>query len=310
MTKNFTLPANGNCVIPFIRIAFLLDVNPRPTKNQAAGLLGQLKKRWGLLQTKYRENIASTADAENGEMKFDPNEEPRQRREGNTAILDYPLLRCLKNGHTGFDTRLCIAICTGGMSTKIWARVSTLQDEAFVRPGVDTQKLPKVVEQYRKLAHTSYTCIVEILKQTVEKYSHPFQITEAGTLEVSAFGVRDEGFKRYFQQLSDNNRITATAILEDREAEEKFSFYFRKVADIKGNLLDLTRERPETFLWFSSPVTIEIKDGYIEEREVLYLTTSSNGTRRVLGIGYDDSVDGELSHKSVTRVARWIGVRV
>jgi len=297
-------------ITPFIREGILLESHPcPPTKIQADILANQLAKYFLSVRDEYRELVASTVDAKLGDTRFTSKEQVRLRMEGDTRIVDYPLLH-LKNGHTAFDTRMCVAICTGGGSSKIWAGVRQPSNSADVMFSIPIEKLRNINPKYHTVASHSCAWLSKVFDNLFMKYLHNYDVKQKGQIEVSAYGVRDKGLAMYFNKLCETN-ISMTEILQDKKANDKLSFYFERISDVSDDLYHSTITKgSEKYSWYTSQVMVEVNGGYIKPRQALFLRSFVDGNHKYVGLVYDDSVNRNLSHLSVKNVAKYLGTQL
>ncbi len=294
---------------PFVRQASVVDIVPRLKKKQVSAVTSQLLGESSRLQAKYRDIVASVMGVDGSKMQFAKEEHMRKRWEMDTGVLEWQRLEYKDNAHSAFDARLGVAICTGKMSTKVWSRIGMSSTASTNGRGISVEELQNVTAQYREVTEASSTWMSKQMEEMIGSQFREVEVRQLGQLEVSCFGVRDENFARHFGQLWKTG-ATIAEVLQDPEACEQFSWYFNEASDIKGDPLELTERCPQDHYWLPSKIWVEVPSGYMEERIVPYLVSSLNGKLQVLGIACDDSVDGSLAHRSVTQVARWIGMRV
>ena len=171
--------------------------------------------------------------------------------------------------------------------------------------GIPTAKLRLVLSLWREVATKSCAWMSHIVMKAMSEQACGAEVVRGSKIEVSALGIRDEDFAEPFRRLSET-RIPAIDLLQDKKVRERFSRYYNALSAAPINMMRQLKAGVPT-PWFSLPVMVIARSGYVESREVLYLNTASGGKAQVLGIGYDDSVHGELSHEAVTKATQWIG---
>jgi len=304
-------PQTENSVNPVIRVGILIDFTPKPTKSQAKYLIGQLIKNWKDAQEKYKEIIATEAKISSEDLRFYGEEGSWTRWEENTYVLDLPRIQFTDYKYqNSFNTRLCVAICTGKMSTKVWSRVGMPLDESHVkaRLAIPIARLNHVAALYRKIAQATANWMSNQLIE-IARIKHPkMKIKQRREIEISAFGLRDKGLETSFEQFTETE-INAIDILKEKEANNRLSFYYQNASNKKDDLYNLSMEDPNSS-WFTSSVKVLTTRGYFQTREVLYLMRPINEKTELIGLGYDDSAMGDLAHRSVIKVSRWLGMVV
>lgn len=298
---------SSGTVTPVMRRAVLLHVSPPPTTEMADSLFGYLKAEWNRVSLQYKEIVATASGVSCGDLRFDDHDEVRLCLEGKTRVIDFPRLSFQGHGFRAFDTRITLAICTeeDKMSSKAWSRLGLPLGS---RPSVKVEKLSELTVWFRQIATPTAEWAMALLRRTVRERFPALKMRRHGCLEVSAMGARDKVLQPVFQRLSQTG-ATAEELLQDRETEERFLRYFGNATKFPARRLrDVTKKDPDSF-WFSSPVSVELTDGELGVREVLYLLRPTPDAVEALGLAYDDSVAGDLASKSAVKVARWMANR-
>jgi len=244
-------------------------------------------------------------------IEIDIHEVPLSRKEANMECLDFPRFHFLINGDNVFSTRFCMAICVGGMSTKLWSRIGIPSlKHSKNKYGISINELPNCTSIYRSLNEKTSEWLFQILENIVNESLSTERISRHGWIEISSFGVDNKNLLEYTEQLS-QNEMSMEEILSDPKANEVLSSYFLKVTDIEGQLYDfVTMPDVPKHSWFVLPVPIMNKWGYAEERNVLFFMRPLENRVEVIGFGHDDSIDGKLAHASVTKMSIWSGPKI
>ncbi len=298
-------------VTPVLRRAVLLRLSPPPTGRQADALLEHLAADWEMARERYRSVVAKSAGIGLDNLAFDGHDEVRRRLEGKTRVIDFPRLRSHGGSAQVFDTRISMAICTeeDEMSSKVWSRVGLpLKGSAFP-PGIGLENLEDLTRFFRRSAEETSNWATKYLRRVLKLLFPHLQVRRRGQLEISALGVRDKLLAPFFERLAQSD-TSAMELLRDDDAEARFSRYFRRATDLPvKHLQDMTAKDPNSF-WFSSPVAVELDDGQLGLRQVLYFLRPTNDAVQALGLAFDDSATGDLAQRSAVKVSRWIANRV
>lgn len=294
-------------IVPFIRIARLIKTQKPPNRKQAEPILHDIFLKWPEYRELLKKIIVSQIPSINiDKFQFAEDERIRKRWEGDTHVLDCPLI-IYENGKDSLEIRICISVCTGPMSTKIWARIGKPIIENQ-RGSVSEREIRKIVSIYRKILRLT---IEQIHKSVIKVFSNnKIVLTNIKTewLEVSAFGLRDFVITNYFNNLWEQN-ISIQHVLSIKKASDSLSYCYGKISPI-DTICNFSDIENKDCIFYTSPVSITIKDGAIERREVLYLDKLIEKERYIIGVGWDDSIDGNLSPKSSLKMAAFIGKEV
>ena len=160
---------------------------------------------------------------------------------------------------------------------------------------------------YRKITKRLTTLVYERLKAVIAERVSKADVSRKGTVKISCFGIKDEKLAEYLEELYGTKISVEEFLVKRPEFEKKLSYYYSKVSDIENLESLVSKDMPHHIKSYTSPVMIDAKSGYIEPREVVYLRTKRGTHSEYVGIGYDDSVDGELSPKSSLEIATYLG---
>lgn len=295
-------------VSPAVRRAALLELQPTPTGKQADRLLDQIEAAWETTREHYRRVVAKAVGAAPRDLSFILTDEVRKKKEGRTRVIDFPRLsgRGLK---LNFDTRLCVAICVEKkLCSKVWSRSNLPVQGRHRKRAERLGQVSQITEVFRRLCAASTEWAAELVRTSIHAlFGDELIAVPRGAFEVSALGIRDKALAPYFELVADTD-TEASALLKSDEANKLFTKYLERIADLDGSAREAGQE-PEAF-WFSSDVAIELEDGRLEPRGMLYLMRPTESSAQVVGLGYDDSVAGDLAHRSAFKVAKWIATGV
>lgn len=316
-------------VRPFTRQGILVSFERLLNSEQLSSLCHMSMDSWSTWQTEYKDSILKLDNLKKYNIEVAANETPLTHKEPDNQCVDFPRFDFFLDDNIVFSTRLCLAICIRGGSSKFWSRIGlpplTQSTKGYSIPiqqiqehtaksQIPMKELREYISLYRLITQKSSNWIFEKFKEIIKS-----QVLELKTLnlnkevdwmEISAFGVNDVNVLKYTNQLS-HNKTTLKEILKDSKANDILSYYFREASDIQCSLNEyISREDTQSYAWFISPTFITNGRGYIQQRNVLYLMRRIEGKTQIIGVGYDDSGDGQLAHASVTKVAIWCGSKV
>jgi hypothetical protein len=272
-------------------------------------LVERLKTGWAAKFDEYKEIVAKASGIDLGDLGCDVREGIRCRLEGKTRVVDFPRLWFQGSAILAFDTRITMAICVeeAEMSSKVWSRLGLPQSQGL-RPVVTVDKLGTLTRRFRRIAVPTSGWAMSLLRRTIRALFPDLKMRRRGCLEVSALGARDEYLAPAFEKLA-FSEATAQGLLSDPALERRFSQYFRGATKSPvSRLRDVSVNEPGSF-WFSSPVSVELGNGELGIREVLYLLRPTDDAVEAIGLAYDDSVAGDLAQRSAVKVARWMANR-
>lgn len=293
-------------VRPVIRQGILVTIK-NPTTDLAIKVLDRLARDWNRFCHEYEDKVVTAVNKSGYRICF-IDSEPWKHREGSTYVMDFPRLQYYIGDQAFFNTRICIAICTKEKSTKVWSRVSLpLQEEKLsVSSAIPLKELKSIAFLYRKINTEACKWMYGKLKEVISEKYPDRTIIDWGWLEISSLGGKDEYLARFSEELL-NSDITAAEILREPGASKTFLSYFRPLSQIRSLDEFAGEKKTKKWFWFSIPIPIESESGHIELRQVLYLMRKLGSEYQAIGIGYDDSIDGDLALKAAAKAARWIG---
>lgn len=297
-------------VTPVLRRAVLLQVSPPPDATMADALVDRLKAEWAAESPRYKKIVAKASGVGVNDLSWDDHQGIRCRLEGKTRVVDFPRLRLQEPANLAFDTRVTLAICVEEeeMSSKAWSRLGLPQSRGK-RSVVALEELGALTHRFRRIAVPTSDWALNLLRRTIRRLFPDLKTRRHGCLEVSALGARDERLASCFEKLAYSEARAEELLKADPELEKRFSRYFQGATDSPiPRLRDVAVKEPESF-WFSSPVAVELNDGELGTREVLYLLRPTADTVEAVGLAYDDSVAGDLAQRSAVKVSRWMANR-
>ena len=173
-------------ISPALRTANLVGHSPIPTLDEARTCLQRLRRRWPAEREGYLEEVIAATGAPSDEFRFSSSQRPRIRREGDAYVLDFPSLRRRPLDSPGFDSRIYLAICTAGLSTKVWSRISPPQrySGASEQAVIPTRDLRSTIGTYRAVTEASVTWLYSRLRVAMREHTSSFTSHKKGRLEV------------------------------------------------------------------------------------------------------------------------------
>lgn len=303
---------NGRFVIPVVRHAIRSDIVPSPTVEQAMRYGELLGDDWREARQPYFEQLAASSQGTPPEIYGkDQRDKVRHGHAGSTVTVDYPQVVGNAGDGLPYSARLRVTISTGDESSKSIARVGLPFDhDSGTYPSLLRDGFSDEVGQFgriaREMAIWGHERIQQVLGEEVGRVE-----TKKYRFEVVTIGAHDERLEPHFDRLRYADSF-GRDILSLPDAEGAFMEYFSQVASVESPLSQHTTRHPDDF-WFVLPVPVEIEEvegHYMEQRQVLYLMTSSNGTDLMIGLGYDDSIQRDLAPRSSGMMERWWGALV
>lgn|ERR1051325_1915754 len=296
-------------VVPIVRWARLIKHDPELTDEVTDQAEAAVKAAWPYWKEKYRAFVAQHANISPDSLFFtDKETEIRRKRDGKTPMLDFPRMRAL-HCPDPFDLRNCCALCTDKYSSKIWTRVG------YPFGGMSSElpvgNLRSGVRKFRAMAATYGEWFYAEFLDLMQDVFKPFQITETGTFEITTVGLRVDGE-------CDEHKINHWLFQYDREGVERPNLendalceLISAAADLDVHPRQLTALEEQAF-WMSMPATIELPNGDLASRNVLYAVRplAADNTVQVVGIGIDDSREGDLAKDVALKVSRFLASRV
>jgi hypothetical protein len=292
-------------VRPVLRRAALLTLDPAPTPELAGAYALALADRWADLQDEYLEVLAAAARSE-GALEVSTEESIRTWRDRTSFVVDCPRVRGRTAEGYSFDTRLCVAVCFLGLTTKAWSRAGIPYDEKKDDNEVTADRLGDVIAAFRRITNATSEWSERVWVSATMRECAPNPRAETkGHVNVSVVAARDKRLGSFFEHFR-GGATPLRRVLDLPGAEECFSRYLRELEDFDGPLRDLADDSDG--LWFTSPTTIQSDPELIEARRVLYRVSSTGDgdTANAVGLGYDDSLRGDLSQESSRGVGVWL----
>ena len=290
---------------PVIRRATLLGIEPRLSDPDGPKIGDRLANDWTTNPNRRASLVELVAGFEPGKkILVEPAEMPRYIIDaGRTLLFDYPLIFSEpddSNNHV--EVRVCTAICLTGTSTsKAWARVGPSRRVPRSASAVTGNQLAQAAMRFDSLADAVCKWMTDVVEELTSQLGH--KVTVAGSADITTLGVSDSRLSSLFWRLQETE-LPASKLLQKPER--------RRISDYLGQMG--SRQELSAVVqsvdgqWFSTRVYVEVEGGYLEPREVLYFEVGDGPMqKRVFGIGFDDSISGELSHKASFEVARWMG---
>lgn len=293
----------------YVRHGQLIDfVRENPKPRQATELLEAFagsRTRW---EDGYRQAIASAAKAQDCEVAF-ADSAARLGREENAYVVDYPRLR-IRRERSVWQTRLCVNICTGKSSSKVWSEVSISTDIPGVSPRVGMNEVEPLCRGFRAIADKSVEHGFARLQELMNVHLPNSTFHKKAVVRATSLGIMDAYLAAPFERLYQES-IPVTELLEaDETLDRKLTDYCRKISSIveTGELSGYaTSEQGRAVLWFKMPMPAMLPSREVVQRVVLYLMRETSGHVEIIGLAYDDSEKADIVLRSGAALSRTIG---
>lgn len=279
-----------------------------PDEKQAGELLEAFAAKLRDWQDDYQQTIASAIDTDKSQLTFE-DDAPRLGWEENAYVLDYPRLRIRTEGRV-LETRLCVAVCTGVSSSKVWTRVSMPADVPSMQARVGIEQIEVLCPKFRAIANSSVEWGFGRLKELLQEHLPHKTFHEKGIIKATSLGIWDDDLAHAFERLGANGVTAANVLAGDEKLDEKLTSYCRKISSAcdHRSLRDYAEKREERGItWFKMPLCAVREDGSVVYRPVLYLMLGAHYGSEILGLAYDDSESGDLTLRSGAALSKVIG---
>lgn len=288
---------------PVVRWAILLRHQPRLSASEPEAIYQALKAGWPRFSAAYRQQVAQLLDVPPRELRFVEEEKVRLKVDGKTPMIDLPRLRTEPDFLMPFDLRTCIALCIDDLSSKLWIRFGALREGS--EAGYPTTEVGRATAFYRSQARTFSEWFYEAFAEVAETALGSFKRVRTGLLEVTTVGLRVD------EDISDEE--ASAWILDDEGNPNLENPQLRRVlaeaAGLDFDLRHLRQHEPEAY-WLTIPSAVQLPNGELVSRSVLYLVRSLESVVQVVGVGLDDSRIGHLAGDSALKISRLIANRI
>jgi hypothetical protein len=329
-----------------MRMAALTRIRPEPSLMEAESYADGLVKEWKQTKDLYREVVASAAGADPGEMEFDGQPDILSMRRSGWVEVHFPALTGRSHEGVKFNTKLKTEIITSEyekrlttkkLATKNWSTVGASYDRSG-EPLIKLDFMPSadivsIIPLYREIASASSGQALERMCAVKKAVSNgKKRMYSMGNLEIVTLGVKDKRLAHYLERMDDiefarvpvdylcylltgrpyidDPNSDVSELLKDPKADGVISGYFNLLG-LRGSMRNrIKREKDIYRVSSNASVCVKRGDTIPEVRRVLYFLRQKGGTIQLPGIGYDDSVDGELAPQSSRKVAHFIGMAV
>jgi hypothetical protein len=281
-----------------VRQGLLLEIEPRPSMKKAR-FIGDLITKSHVAWAQECQSVILGVEKYGQDLSIEATGAVRQRWERDTRVIDLPRTRYHENGGGGFETRVCLAVCAGKQNSKLWARICSAESFAISNGNLRqlTSKFRSIVQALLDLYQRN---IVSLLSE------HNIRVNNKGTIEIVPLVSNDEFLRTHLENLE--NPGVLAALLKSPESSNRIAQYFGGISDTPFRIFDYAKKSDSNpFYWFTSSVPSVDKNGYIQQREVLYLMRALDQKAQALGIGFDESLDGKITIRSQAQVGTWIG---
>lgn len=292
-------------VVPVVRWARLIKYSPILDENDTKRAYSAMQEAWPDWQKTYRASLTEHTGVPEESLHFiEP--DIRWKRDGDTPMLDLPRVQA-RDVPEVLELRNCCALCIEEFSSKIWTRVG--------RPAIGTDdlaadQLRHVVQNFRAMATSCGEWFYREYRNLTKDVFAGFDVEEVGAFEITTVGLRVEG-------TFDHDAFDSWLFRYDDEGRERPNLeneplcrFLQDAAGLDFHPRELTSLEPQAF-WMSMPFAIELPNGELAARKVLYLARPrGNDAVQVVGIGIDDSREGDLAREVALKVSRFLASRV
>ena len=283
-------------VAPVVRLAMLRRHEPRLTTERTERAFAAFEREWPTWKESYRREVAKHAHVAPQSVSIHPNEILRLRIDGKTPMIDVPSLYVAES----FDLRNCAALCVDDYSSKFWTRVGP---QGFTWRYAD-RELMVVLARYRALAESCGEWFYRELFRIAGDALNGAVLHDEGRLEITTIGLQLD------EELTDDEMDAwfFNGALPNFDNEELCGF-FQKAARIDYDLADVETREKGSF-WMSIPMAVRLKSDTLAVRKALYLVRPLENRIQVVGVGLDDSANGDFANEVALKVSRVIANRV
>jgi hypothetical protein len=293
-------------VVPVVRWARLIKYSPILDEDDTKRAYSAMQAAWPEWQEIYRAFVAKETGVSEENLHF-LEKDIRWKKDGDTPMLDVPRVQT-RDVSDVLDLRNCCALCIEKFSSKIWTRVGRPENGADSVLAID--QLRPVVHKFRTMATSCGEWFYREYRKLTQDVFANFTVEEAGTFEITTIGLRVEG---YF----DDDAFDSWLFRYDEEGREQPNLeneplcrFLMDAANLEFHPRELEKREPQAF-WMSMPFAIELPNGDLAARKVLYLARPrGNEAVQVVGIGLDDSRQGDLAREVALKVSRFLASRV
>lgn len=290
-------------VIPVVRRAILVKHVPRLNRHHTQQVHAAVEKAWDTWRGRYVAQVARFSGLGPLDLQVVETEKVRLKQDGKTPMLDLPRIRTRRHSARQFDLRNCVALCIDDLSSKVWARVG-LPDQDGI-DGCPTGELRPLVAAFRSLSrdcdewfYEEFSCLAQDVLSGIER-------RRTGTLEVTTVGLKVDG------DVSDD--FFDDWLLDGTEGpnfrNEELCEFLMAAADLAFHPAELGTREPDSF-WMSIPSAVQLPNGDLASRKALYLVRPVGEVAQVVGIGLDDSQEGDLASQAALKISRLVANRV
>lgn len=279
-----------------------------PDDKEAEMLLKAFEDKLPEWQGDYEDMIASAANVDKSGFTC-ADDASRLDWDGDAYVLDCRRLRIPTESGV-IETRLCVAVCTGLSSTKVWTRVSMSADAPYRQARVGIEQAKVLCPKFRAVANSSVEWGFGRLKELLHKHLPNKVFHEKGIIKVTSLGIWDDDLAQAFERLGANGVTAADVLGGDQKLDERLTSYCQKISSAcdDRSLSDYAKRREERGItWFKMPFCAAREDGSVVYRSVLYLMLGTHYGSEILGLAYDDSESGDLTLRSGAALSKVIG---
>jgi hypothetical protein len=287
----------------------LYSIDPVPLVRQANSISTELLRSFDQWQHNYKKTVAAAASIRRIEkLHFPTIPHSYAWPSGNTRNADYPLL-IYEDGIKAFNTRICIAICTGKTNTKVWCRASSPVGIDGITAPTKLSYIRKLRQLYEGITYNSLEWMSPKLIEMLNKHLDKPTVNPGRFIKVSILGVNDDSLAKTFADLC-SQETTAANILKDKDIDERLTYYYSIIGDFRLMLSDYANGKnpsTEPCMFFKIPIWVTLATGYIEPRTVLFLLREREEFTEITGLAYDDSLEMDIPLRAGAKLSKIVG---
>jgi hypothetical protein len=285
---------------PVVRRAMFMRHVPILTTAQTRHAHALFEKAWPEWKELYRRKVAAVARVAEQDLYFDKDAEVvRWRRDGKTPMIDLPRLRTTPQSSKQFDQRNCVALCVHKFSSKVWTRLGLPEGNS----GCVHDEIGSLTQMFRAQTEGCGGWFYdEFFRITTEAFKRN-TATRLENLEITTIGLEAAG-------RHDEYDLAAWLFKDESPnlANEQLCSVLAAAAHVRFDISNIDLIEPDSF-WFSIPNAVQLADGRLVPRRVLYLARPISGGTQVVGVGFD-SGSGDLANDVALKISRLIANRI
>ena len=290
-------------VVPVVRQAKLVRHVPHLDEGQAMAAATLMQNAWPSWRETYRLAVAQRANLRPQDVWVDEREVVRLRKDGKTPMVDFPRVQTTGGAARPFDVRICAALCIDDYSSKFWTRVGP--PFGSQRREYEVHDLESVLARYRWLAQSCSAWFHDEFLRLAGGAFSGCEEKDEGALEVTTVGLHVE------EEITDEELHEWLFRGDDKPNfdNDELCSYIKRAASLGYHARELGEREPDSF-WMSIPMAVQLENGDLASRTALYLVRAVENLVQIVGVGLDDSRNGEFASDVALKVSRFVANRV